>query len=98
MHKIVIVLILTLQGTFTYAKEIVYRVVMEISPPHQMLENNQIVGIIPETIQKKFDELSIPVNFEMYPWKRAMDIARLESNTFISNIARTQSENTIIIG
>lgn len=66
-----------------------YRVVMELSPPHQTIVNNEIVGEIPSQLTSYFNAIGEDVIFEMYPWNRALEIAKAEANTFISNIART---------
>lgn len=72
-----------------------YRIVMELSPPHQAIADNKIVGTIPEMISQNCARAGIKCRFEMYPWNRAFDIAKNDANTLISNIARTNEREAL---
>ncbi|XOV80185.1 MAG: substrate-binding periplasmic protein [Aestuariibacter sp.] len=72
-----------------------YRIVMELSPPQQTLENGEITGDIPEKVRSAFSKANIPFRLEMYPWNRALELAKTEPNVFIVNIARTPERESL---
>lgn len=67
-----------------------YLVVMEPSPPFQFYADNQVRGSVATHVQQMFQQAGVAARFEIYPWTRAVSLAKSENNTFISGIARTQ--------
>lgn len=88
-------LLLLIAGPLSAGSTIEYRVVMELSPPQQTLENGEITGDIPSEIRSSFSQANIPFRFEMYPWNRALELAKTEPNVFIANIARTPERESL---
>ena len=70
------------------------RVIMEYSPPHQDFDGTKVSGVIPALLQEKLSQAGFEPVFEIFPWSRAMDIARNEPNVLISNIARSPERET----
>jgi polar amino acid transport system substrate-binding protein len=66
------------------------RVVMEISPPHQMWLNDQPAGITTSLVQRILQLADLPAQFEVYPWARGFKLAKNTPNVLIFNMARTQ--------
>lgn len=62
---------------------------MENSPPFQFVHNGEVRGSVAARVQDKFSRANITATFEVYPWKRAFNLAQNENNAFIVNIART---------
>lgn len=65
------------------------RVVMEISPPHQMWLNDQPAGITTSLVQRILQLADLPAQFEVYPWARGLKLAKNTPNMLIFNMART---------
>lgn len=66
------------------------RVVTEQSPPHQTLINGVVAGLSTELVQATLTEAGVSASIEIYPWARALHIARSQPNVLIYNIARTK--------
>lgn len=66
------------------------RVVTELSPPHQTLENGEVAGLSTQLVRETLREANLSASFEMYPWARAFRIASSQPNILIYNIARTE--------
>jgi polar amino acid transport system substrate-binding protein len=66
------------------------RVVMEISPPHQMWLNDQPAGITTSLVQRILQLADLPAQFEVYPWARGFKLAKHTPNMLIFNMARTK--------
>lgn len=65
------------------------RVVLEISPPHQTLQQGKVGGLTTTLVQQLLQQLQQAPNFEVYPWARAVKIAASTPNVLIYNMART---------
>ena len=65
------------------------RIVTELSPPHQTLEQGEIRGLSTELVRATLKQAQIAGQFEIYPWARAFRIARSQANVLIYNMART---------
>ncbi len=66
------------------------RVVLEISPPHQTLQQGEVGGLTTILVRQLLTELQLAPAFEVYPWARAVKIAASTPNVLIYNIARTK--------
>lgn len=64
-------------------------VVTELSPPNQILINNQVAGKSTELVRAIFAKANLNANIELYPWARAYNMALKKPNTFIYSIAKT---------
>ena len=64
-------------------------VVTELSPPNQMLLNNQVTGYSTELVKMIISEAQLNAPISMYPWARAYKMASHNSNTLIYSMART---------
>ena len=65
------------------------RVVTELSPPHQTLQQGEIGGLSTELVRATLARAEMGGQFEIYPWARAFRIARSQTNVLIYNMART---------
>ncbi|MBE0370592.1 substrate-binding periplasmic protein [Pseudoalteromonas aurantia] len=64
-------------------------VVTELSPPNQLLQNDQVAGTSTELVKKILTHAQINARFTMYPWARAYLLAKKHPNTLIYSMART---------
>jgi polar amino acid transport system substrate-binding protein len=71
------------------------RVVLEISPPHQTLQNGQVAGLTTTLVRQLLQQLPLDATFEVYPWARAVKIAGSTPNVMIYNIARTPEREAL---
>lgn len=77
--------------------ELGLRVVMEVSPPHQTLEQGKPGGLTTAVVQEMLAHARITPSIEVYPWARAFKIATTTPNVLIYNMARTKErENNFI--
>ncbi len=65
------------------------RVVLEISPPHQTLENGKVGGLTTAVVEQMLQQAGLSAAYEVYPWARAFRIAATTPNVLIYNMART---------
>ena len=65
------------------------RVVLEVSPPHQTLDNGKVGGLTTAVVAAMLQQAGLSANFEVYPWARAFRIAATTPDVLIYNIART---------
>ncbi len=65
------------------------RVVLELSPPHQTLENGQVAGLATAVMDEVLAKAALKPAYEVYPWARAYRIAVTTPDVIIYNIART---------
>lgn len=70
------------------------RVVTELSPPHQTMQNGQVAGLSTALVKAVLTEAKLDAQIEMYPWARSLRIARSRPNVLIYNIARTAERET----
>ena len=65
------------------------RVVLEVSPPHQTLENGKVGGLTTAVVDAMLQQAGLSASYEVYPWARAFRIAATTPDVLIYNIART---------
>ena len=70
------------------------RIVTELSPPHQTLENGEVAGISTSIVKAVLQQAGLDASIEVYPWARAYYIASNTPNVLIYNIARTPERET----
>ena len=71
------------------------RVVLEISPPHQTLENGKVGGLTTTVVEAMLQHAGLTPVYEVYPWARAFRIAATTPDVLIYNMARTpERENS----
>lgn len=71
------------------------RVVLEISPPHQTLQQGEVAGLTTTLVRQLLTELQLSPVFEVYPWARAVKIAASTPNVLIYNMARTKEREAL---
>jgi polar amino acid transport system substrate-binding protein len=65
------------------------RVVLEVSPPHQTLDNGKVGGLTTAVVAELLQQAGLSASFEVYPWARAFKIAATTPDVLIYNMART---------
>lgn len=65
------------------------RVVTELSPPHQTVNNGQVDGVSTKIVEATLKQAGLESRIEVYPWARAFYIATSVPNVLIYNMART---------
>jgi polar amino acid transport system substrate-binding protein len=65
------------------------RVVTELSPPHQTIQNGQVAGASTQIVEAMLKQAGLSSRIEVYPWARAFYIATSTPNVLIYNMART---------
>ncbi len=65
------------------------RVVLEISPPHQTLDNGKVGGLTTAVVEAMLQQAGLAPVYEVYPWARAFRIATSTPDVLIYNMART---------
>lgn len=65
------------------------RVVLEVSPPHQTLENGKVGGLTTAVVEAMLLQAGLSASYEVYPWARAFKIAATTPDVLIYNMART---------
>ncbi|KKL03417.1 hypothetical protein SD53_00530 [Rheinheimera mesophila] len=65
------------------------RIVTELSPPHQTVENGRVAGVSTQIVEATLQQAGLQSRIEVYPWARAFYIATSVPNVLIYNIART---------
>jgi polar amino acid transport system substrate-binding protein len=66
------------------------RIVTENLPPFSFKDGSTVRGASTEVVRAVMDEAGLPYTIEVLPWKRALDIAQHERDTFIYSVARTE--------
>jgi len=63
----------------------------ENAPPYNFSNDGgkTVVGSATETVQELFQRAHIPYKIKMYPWVRALDMARFEADTCVFSTTRT---------
>lgn len=79
----------------SFAKKIDLQVVTELSPPYQIMHNNQVAGSSTDKVRKLLKDANISSSFNMYPWARAYEKALKEDNTLIYSIGRTAGRENL---
>lgn len=57
--------------------------------PYQTFENGQVAGVNTQWVQRLLTKAELTADFSIYPWARAMNIAKTQPNVLIYAIART---------
>lgn len=65
------------------------RVVTELSPPHQTINNGVVDGLSTQIVLATLKQAGLDSPIEVYPWARAFYIASSAPNVLIYNMART---------
>lgn len=66
-----------------------FRVVTELSPPHQLVVNGKVEGVSTKIVEATLKQAGLESRIEVYPWARAFYIATATPNVLIYNMART---------
>lgn len=73
------------------------RVVLEVSPPHQTYDQQQVGGLTTDVVRELLSHAKLTGDFEVFPWARAFNIAKTTPNVLIYNMARTpERENDFV--
>lgn len=75
--------------SFTVAAVAPLRVVTELSPPHQTIQQGEVAGLSTALVKAVLAEAKLEARIEIYPWARSFRIARSQPNVLIYNMART---------
>ncbi|MEM0514803.1 transporter substrate-binding domain-containing protein [Pseudoalteromonas sp. YIC-827] len=65
------------------------QVVTEISPPNQILINDNIGGSSTDIVRHVLSEAKVDADINIYPWARAFHLAKKQTNTLIYSMAKT---------
>lgn len=82
-----ILLMFTLTGR---AQTAPLKIVTEFSPPHQIIENEQVSGLATQKVQAILQQANVKAPIDIYPWARAYRKASNEPNTLIYSMAKTE--------
>jgi polar amino acid transport system substrate-binding protein len=72
-----------------YADTPSFRVVTELSPPHQTIKDGKVDGASTQIVLATLKQAGLESRIEVYPWARAFYIASSTANVLIYNMART---------
>ncbi|MEP2651317.1 MAG: transporter substrate-binding domain-containing protein [Paraglaciecola sp.] len=90
LSKIILVtLCLTFFYKTTAAFAVDLNIVTELSPPHQLWQNNQVSGSSTDKVKAFINKTGLTANYDIYPWARAYNKSIKEPDTLIYSIART---------
>jgi polar amino acid transport system substrate-binding protein len=67
------------------------RVVTENLPPYNFEDGDVVKGASTEVVRSVLDKAGLRYTIELVPWRRALDTALHERNTFIYSVARTEA-------
>lgn len=87
MLKSLCAVLFFLLAVSAYAASI--RVVTELSPPHQTVEDGRVAGVSTQIVEATLQQAGLQSRIEVYPWARAFYIATSTPNVLIYNMART---------
>lgn len=65
------------------------RVVLEVSPPHQVVQNGKVSGLTTAVVELLLQKAGLQPRYEVYPWARAYRTALTTPDVLIYNMART---------
>lgn len=65
------------------------RVVLEVSPPHQVVQDGKVSGLTTTVVELMLQKAGLQPRYEVYPWARAYRTALTTPNVLIYNMART---------
>jgi len=76
-------------GSQVEAGEAAVRLVTELLPPYSYDEGGVVKGASTDVVRAVMDEAGLRYGVEMLPWRRALDAALNEKDTFIYSVAHT---------
>ncbi|WP_233280334.1 substrate-binding periplasmic protein [Rheinheimera mangrovi] len=76
-------------ATAANTEPLAFRVVTELSPPHQTIKDGKVDGISTQIVIATLKQAGLDSHIEVYPWARSYYIATSVPNVLIYNIART---------
>jgi len=79
--------------TYVLAQNIT--IVTEDYPPYNYLDNNKITGMSAEVVLAVLKETNVTYTHDIYPWARAYQMAKRDSNTLIHSIGRTAKRENV---
>jgi polar amino acid transport system substrate-binding protein len=65
------------------------RIVTEVLPPFSYEKDGRVVGASTDVVRAVMEEAGLRYSIEVVPWRRALDTALHEKDTFIYTVART---------
>ncbi|WP_105201236.1 MULTISPECIES: substrate-binding periplasmic protein [unclassified Pseudoalteromonas] len=75
--------------SFNSAADDTVQVVTELSPPNQILINDNIGGSSTDIVRHVLSEANVDADINIYPWARAFYLAKKQANTLIYSLAKT---------
>jgi polar amino acid transport system substrate-binding protein len=73
------------------------RVVTENLPPYSFEDGNVVKGASTEVVRAVLEKAGLRHTIELVPWRRALDTALHERNTFIYSVARTEARERQLV-
>ena len=73
------------------------RVVTESLPPYSFEEAGVVKGASTAVVKTVLERAGLRHSIELVPWKRALDTALHERNTFIYSVARTEARERQLV-
>ncbi|MFT2090219.1 amino acid ABC transporter substrate-binding protein [Paraglaciecola sp. 2405UD69-4] len=71
------------------------QIVTELSPPHQLWENNQVAGAATEKVKAFIQKAGLTATYDIFPWARAYNKAVKGPDTLIYSIAKTAERTNL---
>jgi polar amino acid transport system substrate-binding protein len=71
------------------------RVVLEVSPPHQVVQDGQVSGYTTAVVELMLQKAGLQPRYEVYPWARAYRTALTTPDVLIYNMARTPGREAL---
>jgi polar amino acid transport system substrate-binding protein len=94
---LLVVLVTALAHSWMATGETPLRVVTEELPPFSYDEGGVVQGASTAVVRSVMDEAGLPCAIEVLPWRRALDAAVNEKNTFIYSVARTSERESRLL-
>ncbi|GLQ31098.1 substrate-binding periplasmic protein [Litoribrevibacter albus] len=66
------------------------QIVTEDFAPYSYKENGKLTGISVEIVESLLEQLNLPSNIRVYPFKRTIELAKTRKNTLIFSIIRSE--------
>ena len=78
-------------------EELAVRVVTENLPPYSFEDGSVVRGASTAVVRAVLERAGLRYSIELVPWKRALDTALHERNTFIYSVARTEARERQLV-
>jgi polar amino acid transport system substrate-binding protein len=78
-------------------QELPVRVVTENLPPYSFEEGHVVKGASTAVVESVLERAGLRYTVELVPWRRALDTALHERNTFIYSVARTEARERQLV-